>query len=460
MALLSQPIQALLQSVKSRHAETPQEFDFDVVIVGSGYGGSVAACRLSALRKANEESLKVCVLERGREYQPGEFPEDITRLWPHVQVDSAVGAIGRRDALFDVRGNHGVSVLVGCALGGTSQINANVVLRPDRNVFEKTVSEPTGVARPVWPTALRNVSTLKPYFEKVEEMLEAQPFPSDPSEPLPKLRALERLSFFLRQADDQPVTFERPPIAVQFKDGDNRSGVAQKKCSNCGNCCTGCNGRAKNTLTMNYLAVAHRQGAELYTQALVTRIAEDPKVRGAWLIYLEPNQPRGPSEGIFVRAANVILAAGVLGTNEILLRSTRPSEKSDIAPLSLSGRLGRRFSCNGDSVNAGYDHIDFVHASQLNSSARVGPCITGMIKVRPNNGQIADDLGAAFNLFFRPFRMVKIQINPFFNIRQLQNVFNAVVRAIVDEVQHELVIAHPKLAETPQAGAGIHQIVE
>ena len=392
MPTLSEPVQTLLEQIKNRPTaragETPA-LDFDVVIVGSGYGGSVAACRLAGLRKPDDKPLKVCVLERGREYQPGEFPEDISRLWPHVQVDSAVGSIGRRDALFDVRTNHGVSALVGCALGGTSQINAGVVLRPEAAVFSKTIPG-TGDPMPAWPGALQDRAALNDYFVAVETMLQAEPFAMPPGEPLPKHRALKRLNSYLKQVDQHPVSFEVPPIAVHQADGISSGGVEQKKCTQCGNCCTGCNFRAKNTLTMNYLPLAKQQGAKLYTDVLVTQIAQEQGENGAWRVYLEPNHPRGIDHDVFVRTTHVILAAGVMGTNELLLRSRNRPARSGERAFSLSNRLGHRFSCNGDSIGAGYDHTDFIYGSQIQSRVEVGPCITGMIKVRPETGDVTD----------------------------------------------------------------------
>ena len=105
--------------------------EYDVVVVGSGYGGAIAALRM--LEKWPPSS--VCVLERGPERQAGEFPSTIRAALGQSQVDTRMGRVGRRTALFDMRVNKDVSVLVGCGLGGTSLINAGVMLEPLPDVF-------------------------------------------------------------------------------------------------------------------------------------------------------------------------------------------------------------------------------------------------------------------------------------------------------------------------------------
>src|SRR5918995_2584511 len=112
---------------------------YDVIVIGSGYGGAIAAYRMaesswprfSAPGDATQPPrFSVCVLERGLERQAGDYPETSTSAVREIQVDSKRGRVGSRTGLFDIRINDDVSVLVGCGLGGTSQINAGVMLRP------------------------------------------------------------------------------------------------------------------------------------------------------------------------------------------------------------------------------------------------------------------------------------------------------------------------------------------
>ena len=133
--LLSDPIEKLI------HDKPCSAFDktCEVLIIGSGYGGAIAAMRLA------NQSGSVMVFERGNEYMPGDFPESLGELPAHVQFlrpDRDV-PIGNADALFDLRIGDPVSVLVGSGLGGGSLINANVAFEPDDQVL----------GDPAWPTA-------------------------------------------------------------------------------------------------------------------------------------------------------------------------------------------------------------------------------------------------------------------------------------------------------------------
>src|ERR1700730_15823700 len=103
---------------------------YDVAVVGSGYGASVAAARLASTGRS------VCVLERGREIAVGEFPASLSEMRREMQVSSSLGRVGNPTGLFDIRLGNNVHVAMGCGLGGTSLINANVCLEPDPRVLE------------------------------------------------------------------------------------------------------------------------------------------------------------------------------------------------------------------------------------------------------------------------------------------------------------------------------------
>ena len=336
---------------------------YDVVIIGSGYGGGVAASRLA---RAGQ---RVCVLERGREFLPGEFPDTAVAAAKAFQVDLPGRHVGSSDALYDMRVNQDINVFVGCGLGGTSLVNANVSLRADSRVFDD----------PRWPTELREEAgagadtDLGRGFARAEAMLGPVPYPSDQPE-LPKLRA------HLQSGAALGERCYRTPINVTFETGVNHFGVAQSACVLCGDCVSGCNYGAKNTTAMNYLPDAVNHGAELYTEARVEYVAKDAE---GWRVCYTPGglgREAFDAPPLFVLADVVVIAAGTLGSTEILLRSRE-------AGLGVSEQLGARFTGNGDVLAFGYNtdqSIDGIGFGDRPPGAidPVGPCITSVIDTR------------------------------------------------------------------------------
>src|SRR5262245_5774829 len=345
MPRLSSPLESL----------TPR---YTVVVVGSGYGAGVAACRLARAGQS------VCVLERGRELQPGEFPDTPPAAYEEMQFDTPLGRRGRRTGLYDFRINEGLSVFVGCGLGGTSLVNASVGLEADPRVFEQ----------PQWPAALHDTTALADGLARAREMLRPVPLPAHLPD-LPKLRALGLSAAGLR------ATAARAPIYVNFEGGVNHVGVPQAACHLCGDCVSGCNTGAKNTLLVNYLPDARAHGAEIFTRVEVRRV--EPAPDGGWLVryqHLATGDEPADAPTAVVRADVVVLGAGALGSTEILLRSAA-------AGLSLSDMVGQRFSGNGDLVGFAYNTEVTVHAVGFGDQAPpavppVGPCITGVIDLR------------------------------------------------------------------------------
>lgn len=341
--------------------------DYDVVVVGSGYGGAVAASRLA------RAGFRVCVLERGAEFQPGDFPEGSLEGFREMQLNLPDRRVGSSTALFDFRVNSDISVLQGCGLGGTSLINANVAIRPDSRVW----------LDPVWPEALRaDVETrVEEGMRRALEMLRAAPFPDHLELPL-KTRA------HFRSGESMGAPAYRLPIAVNFEDGVNHVGVHQPPCNSCGNCVSGCNLGSKNTLVTNYLPDARNHGAQIFTR---TQVSYVERRGGSWVVrfeLLEDGPARfGPgAQALFVTAGTVILAAGSLGSTEILLRSRE-------AGLPLSDRLGHGFTGNGDALGFAYNVDTPIRGVGIGSrrGEPPGPCITAVIDLR--NGERALDEG-------------------------------------------------------------------
>jgi cholesterol oxidase len=324
---------------------------YDVVVVGSGYGGGVAASRLARAGQS------VCVIEKGKEFLTGEFPSRLPELRRELQVHGGKMRSGSRTGLFDFRLGADIHVLVGCGLGGGSLINAGVALKPDPRVFTD----------PIWPDELRADGLLAQGFERAAAML--RPTRYAKAGDLTKFRALEAASSGLGSA---PVA---APVVVSFDEVMNPAGIVQPACTLCGDCCSGCNVGAKNTVAMTYLPDARAHGAEIFTELSVSHIE---KHDGGWRVHFAPSDAKDGSAG-YVDAKTVVLAAGTLGSTEILLRSR---EKG----LPLSDRLGMRFSANGDIIafalggNERVNGIGVGHPPRYVADA-IGAAVSGQIEL-------------------------------------------------------------------------------
>jgi cholesterol oxidase len=341
---------------------------YDVVVVGSGYGGGIAASRLARAGRS------VCVLERGRERQPGEYPETLKEASRQVQATVEGQHVGSRLGLFDLRVNSDMSALVGCGLGGTSLINANVFIRPDERVFMQQS----------WPGALRNPSALDEGYERARQMLKPAPYPvgTNAYAALAKTDAQKVVADRLLDLHpDQPSAFSYVDINVNFDvDGPNAVGTTQHACTNCGNCVSGCNVGAKNTTLMNYLPDARNFGAHIFTQCAVRYVEREDDTWTVRFNWVGAGQDGFASEPRSVAGDIVILAAGTFGSTEILLRSRQRG-------LAVSQRLGKNFSGNGDVIGFGYDCFDRIGGVGFGSrpgdrKPPVGPCIASIIDRR------------------------------------------------------------------------------
>src|SRR5581483_6027287 len=338
---------------------------YDVVVVGSGYGGGIAASRLARAGRT------VCLLERGRELQPGDYPDTLLHAAREMQVHSSFGHVGKRTALFDFHAGKGITALVGCGLGGTSLINANVGMQAETDVFAKG-----------WPAAFANGTDpeLLKGYERARAMLRPTRYPDDGSYP-----ALAKMAAHKQAADALGEQYTATDIYVTFKDRVNEAGIVQAACTNCGDCVSGCNYGAKNTVLMNYLPDAVNNGAEIFTECAVHHVS--PRPEAGWAVHYDADKGRrryrrAPRE--YVTADIVVLAAGTIGSTEILLRSRA-------AGLPMSDRLGEKFTGNADMLAFAYDADVPVHGVGKGRrkppyETPVGPCITSMIDLRDRPG--------------------------------------------------------------------------
>lgn len=330
---------------------------YDVVVIGSGYGGAVAAARLARGRS-------LCVLERGKEWQPADFPSDMGGVLGQFRAGAT--PLG----LFDYRVGSTLDVLTGNGVGGTSLINANVVIAPDRDVFNN------------WPLAIRQDyanGAMDVYEARVRAMLGADAVVAGDA-----LRKswYHQSTTQARRRQGVAVVAGAPPLAVnlrRYPGQANAQGVWQNACSHCGDCVTGCRVGAKNTLDVNYLPLAKSAGAQIFSQIEVEWIERLADAR--WRIHYLSRPAGAPAVRNTVIATSVVLAAGALGSTQILLRSRAQG-------LALSPTLGTRFSTNGDLLGMGYDTdvqtnvMGFGAGAPPAGEQRVGPTITSVADYR------------------------------------------------------------------------------
>ncbi|HEX2731356.1 MAG TPA: GMC oxidoreductase [Polyangiaceae bacterium] len=291
----------------------------EVIVIGSGFGGAVSACRLA------QAGISVLLLERGRRYGAGDFPAPpaADRLAPDLGRWLWKSDLG----LWDVQDLGEVVSLQAAGFGGGSLIYANVHLRPPRSVFDER-----------WPSQLRNRSELDPYFDLGASMLEVAPI-SAAEQKLPKVNALHSVAHNLKR--DSAHFY--PPLAISRKKGPNAHGVEQSACSACGACSTGCPEKAKNTLDHNYLALAERFGADTRTQAEVTHLE---RVGEQWQVHFVDHLTATRCTAI---AKTVFVCAGSVHTTRLIARLDHETGRGRAA------RSGIAYFPGGDALGVVFD---------------------------------------------------------------------------------------------------------
>lgn len=325
---LSEPTDNLFQlELTERHIET--------LIVGTGYGAAMSAFRLSD-DLTKDEAAKVWVIERGKEYLLGEFPKNMGDAPGYLGISSDDELFGQRNALYDLKIGEGVSALVGSGLGGTSLINGGVAVDPPEEAFASWPDRSDGRS---WSSVLSDkASTVKKMLgvEKADGLTNYHPAP----ESIAKFQASKQLG---KSLNAQPTRLV--PLAINFDSNTkNAIGIQQEACINCGNCISGCNIGAKNTLAMNIWPLVSQRGVKIYTGGKVVGLSEQAG-EYRWQVAIE-SVTADAREVVLVYAKQVILGAGTFGSTEILLRSG----------LLVSEKIGEGFSVNGDLMGFGYQH--------------------------------------------------------------------------------------------------------
>jgi cholesterol oxidase len=297
------------------------QFDYDVVVVGSGFGGSVSALRLSEL------GLKVAVVEQGRRLSS----EDLTLAAENSKHLNWAPCLGMNGFLAQDVFKH-MGVVRGIAVGGGSVVYAAVLLKPSKNFYEDVT----------W----RHLSSdweaeLRPHYQTAEKMLGVNLNPySGLQDTWLKKTAVKMNADLSFDTVPQGIFFGNPN---QLVDDPLLGGEGPKRigCNQCGNCITGCAHGAKNSLDKNYLYLAEKNGVDIIPASKVTHISQ---IEGGYELHrihsLENKQQ------VTLRAKKVILAAGVIGTVEILFASR---DHSKTLPK-ISKQLGEHVRTNSEAV--------------------------------------------------------------------------------------------------------------
>ncbi|MEQ1764288.1 MAG: GMC oxidoreductase [Pyrinomonadaceae bacterium] len=333
--------------------------EFDAVVVGSGFGGSVISYRLA------DAGFNVCLLERGKAYPPNSFPRTPHDLGKNFW-DPSEGLYG----MFNVWSFKGSGGLVSAGLGGGSLIYANILARKDEKWFKYDL--PDGTTRD-WPLSYADLDS---HYTIVERMMNAQRYPIayEPYSDTPKTNAMQEAAFVLNGSGtpcewvplNLAVSFRRDavdPPAQNSPDnpaivGSNLSDTREhyhehvlnrkmprSTCRLCGECNIGCNYGSKNTLDYTYITEAWRKGAEIRPLSEVKWIARtDDGYELEYVVHDPDCEPGTENPRRRIRCKTLVLAAGTFGTPYLLMK------KESKIP-GLSNELGKRYSVNGDLLS-------------------------------------------------------------------------------------------------------------
>ena len=317
--------------------------DFDVVIIGSGFGGSVAALRLT------EKGYKVAVLEAGRRFSDKDFPKTSWRLNRFLYLPRlGLRGIQRIHVLPNVL------VLAGAGVGGGSLVYANTLYKPPASYFNDKQ----------WKHITDWDSELTPWYDQASRMLGVAQNPYfSPSD-----KAMKEV------ADQMGVghTFKLAPLGVYFGDGNGVKskdpffgGVGPERdgCLQCGSCMTGCRHNAKNTLPKNYLGLAEKNGVKVFPEHTVIKTQALPD--GSWKVTARKSSAWFGGKRIFT-ASHVVVAAGTYNTQKLLHKMKNEGQLPKI-----SDQLGKLSRTNSEALTGSImpkGGTDFSKGSAITSS--------------------------------------------------------------------------------------------
>ena len=340
-------------SPTTTESDAAERFDCDVLILGSGFGGSVSALRMA------EKGYSVVVVERGRRWKMADFPRSNWDVFNSVWLPQ-LGCTG----ILSLTLLSDVMALSGSGVGGGSLVYANTLLTPPRPFFDD----------PQWAEMADWHAELAPHYATAKRMLGAVRNPVlGPAD-----EALREVAEEMGVGDTVDVTdvgvfFGESGVEVDdpYFDGN---GPRRVGCTNCGACMTGCREGAKNTLDRNYLYLAEQLGAEVIAEQQATHIAciGGPEARGSqgWQVQVRPAVGvlrRLVGQKRTLRARQVVLSCGVLGTLPLLMHSRRAGHLRH-----LPAALGHQLRTNSEAIlgaAASSAEIDYSKGVAITSSA-------------------------------------------------------------------------------------------
>jgi len=324
---------------------------FDAIVIGSGFGGAITACRLA------EKGMKVLVLERGRRWRQQELPRGTgdAWLWDARRPE-------RHNGWFEFRVYQDMTVVQGAGVGGGSLVYANIHVEAKDELFNQG-----------WPPEI-TMKELRPFYDRVGRMLNVQKLP--PNQLTRRFLLMKEGAEVLGYGErfkplEMAITFD-PKWNYDLPDPFNPShaqkwinaeGVEQGTCVHCGNCDIGCPTGARNTLDLNYIPRAEKHGAEVRPLHLVHCIT--PVDDSGYRVDFKRIE-NGKLIAGYETARRVIVAAGSMGSTELLLRC-RDEHRS--LPR-LSAFLGCNWSSNGDFLTPAFHDVGY------RVSPTQGPTIT------------------------------------------------------------------------------------
>ena len=300
---------------------------YDYLIIGSGFGGSVSAMRLT------EKGYTVLVLERGKRFEDGDFPKTNWNL-PKFLWLPALRCFG----IFQMTFLNGQLALHGSGVGGGSLTYGNVLMEPDERLFQS----------PAWRNLADWKTLLQPHYETARWMLGVTPNP--------RLWHADEKMKELAEEVGRGDTFQPTQVGVYFGEPGREGqtvpdpffggkGPARTGCNHCGGCLVGCRYNAKNTLTKNYLYFAEQNGARVFPEVTVMDIKPlNQDGPGYEVSFKSTTNPFAKRQS--VRGGKVIVAAGALGTMELLFRCR---DVTGSLPK-ISKRLGDNVRTNSENI--------------------------------------------------------------------------------------------------------------